>query len=477
MDKVKIIATIGPGSSSKSILMEMINAGLNVIRLNFSHGEYEEHRKVINLVKEIREETGKNIGILQDLSGPKIRVGHLPKGSVDLQNNQQVFLKPGDSYSTDKGIHILPISYAKLLEDIQIGGKILLDDGYISLKAEKKTENAIECRVINGGKLKSHKGVNFPGQKLSVSAPTDKDLKALAFGLKNEVDFVALSFVQEREDIIVLKREIERLGGNAQVIAKLERDTALNNLDEILDEADGVMVARGDLGIECDLAMVPVYQKIIVRRANLKGKPVITATQMLESMIHNPLPTRAEVTDVANAIYDGTDAIMLSAETAVGKYPAESIAMMRTIANNVESNLGVDRGWGINTESNVSFYPQLAIAQSICKSSEELKAKIIVANTISGQTARLISLFRPKIRVAGMTPSLKTFYQLSLVWGIDAIYHQGLDNDFMEMLNTDERILLEKGLVEKGDLIVVSAGVPQGTSGGTNIMKLHYIKG
>ncbi|MBN2533598.1 MAG: pyruvate kinase [Spirochaetales bacterium] len=475
MNKVKIICTIGPSCSSYKMLKNLVNAGMNVARLNFSHGTYEDHEAVIELVKRIREETGKNIGILQDLSGPKIRVGNLPDNQITLERGTSVRLVPGEKYTNTGGIHFIPVKYEHLLKDAEEGGRILLDDGYIALKVEKKESDSLLCTVSDGGILKSKKGVNFPGQVLSGKAPTKKDLSDLAFGVGKGVDFIALSFVQTKDDIMTLKDEIKKLGGTQPVVAKIERDTALKELDAIISASDAVMVARGDLGIECELSMIPIYQKLIVRLCNLKAKPVITATQMLESMIKNPLPTRAEVTDVANAIYDGSDAIMLSAETAVGDFPAGVVSIMRKIADNVEKNLWLDRGWVRDERPALKVEPGLAIAESVCNSAREMEAKYIIANTMSGKTARLISMFRPRTSIIAMTPVLETYYQLSMVWGLKTIYNKQLNADFISMVKKDEEILKSQGLVKPGDRIVVSAGIPQAVPGKTNIMKLHTI--
>lgn len=475
MNKVKIICTIGPSCSSYEMLKTLVEAGMNVARLNFSHGTHENHGIVIDRIKRIREEEGKNIGILQDLSGPKIRVGNLPDNQITLETGSSVRLVTGKMYSKTGDIHNIPVSYEYLLQDVQEGGRILLDDGYIELRAEKKEPDSLLCHVCDGGILKSKKGVNFPGQILSGNAPTKKDLSDLAFGVEKGVDFVALSFVQTKNDIVALKNEIDRLGGTQIVVAKLERDTALREMDAIISASDCVMVARGDLGIECELSMIPIYQKLIVRLCNLKAKPVIIATQMLESMIKNPLPTRAEVTDVANAIYDGSDAIMLSAETAIGDFSTEAVCMMRKIADNVEKNLWLDRGWVRDERPKLKVEPELAIAESICNSAEETEAKYIIANTMSGKTARLISMFRPRTRIIAMTPVLETYYQLSLVWGLKTIYNKKLNADFIAMVEKDEEILKKLGLVRSGDRIVVSAGIPHAIPGKTNIMKLHTI--
>jgi pyruvate kinase len=477
MNNVKIICTIGPKTSSLEMIGSLVDAGMNVARLNFSHGTHEEHREVIDRIKRVREEKGKNIAILQDLCGPKIRTGEFPNGSITLESGKKVRLHPRETYSETGGVQNIPVTYEHLLTDIKEGGRVLLDDGYIELLVLKKEADALLCSVSHGGILKNHKGVNFPGQVLSNKVPTDKDLEDLTFGIENKVDYVALSFVQRASELESLRGEIKRLGGKALCIAKLERDTALTNLDSIIDASDCVMVARGDLGVECDISMIPIYQKLIVRKCSLKAVPVIVATQMLESMINNPMPTRAEVTDVANAIYDGGDAIMLSGETAVGAYPVETVRLMRKIADNVEANLWLDRGW--TAESSGSEYPmdpELAIAKASCSAGEEAGVKYIIANTLTGKTARLISMRRPKTRILALTPEITTYYGLAMLWGVDAIYHPELAADFNTMIAEDEIVLKKRGLVKSGELVVVSAGIPQAVPGGTNLLKLHTIK-
>jgi pyruvate kinase len=475
MNRVKIICTIGPASSSLETIESLVDAGMNVARLNFSHGSYEEHRAVIENIKRVREKKNRNTAILQDLSGPKIRTGELPGGSVVLEEGKSVRLFPGGDYSESGGILNIPVSYEHLLDDIKEGGRVLLDDGYIELRAEKKDSDSILCRVIHPGILKSHKGVNFPGQTLSSKVPTDKDMADLSFGIENGIDLVALSFVQRPEEITYLKSEIRRLGSSASCIAKLERDTALENLDRIIDASDCVMVARGDLGVECEISMIPIYQKLIVRKCSEKAVPAIIATQMLESMIQNPMPTRAEVTDVANAIYDGADAIMLSGETAVGAFPVETVHMMRRIADNVEANIGLDTSWtgGLGSECPVS--PEDAISRAVCSASEDVDAKYIIANTLTGQTARLVSARRPKTPILALTPHIATYHRLALLWGVEAIHRPGLATDFGNMVLEDEGVLKTLGLARTGDLVVVSAGIPQAIPGGTNVMKLHTI--
>jgi pyruvate kinase len=329
--------------------------------------------------------------------------------------------------------------------------------------------------VLHGGTVQSHKGVNFPDQVLSESAPTEEDLRDLAFGLEQGVDMVALSFVQQAQDIRRLGQAMEKAGKRVPIIAKIERSTALPNLEEIVQAADALMVARGDLGVEAEISMIPIYQKQMVRSANYHGKPVITATQMLDSMIRNPRPTRAEVTDVANAIYDGTDAIMLSGETAVGRYPVETLAMMCRISMQVEQNLGLDRSWVREESGYFQYSSETALAAAAVKTAEAIDARFIVAPTMTGRTARLIAMHRPATPIVGITPNLSTYYQLSLVWGVRALHVEGTEQDLVESISKTERVLVSLGWAKKGDTLVVTAGVPAFIAGGTNVMKVHQV--
>ena len=473
--KTKIVCTIGPASSSYECLQELVDSGMNVVRLNFSHGTYGDHLDIIQKIRRLRQQTGRNIGILQDLSGPKIRVGDLPAEGVDLPTGSTVFLMAGAGFEwTDKPLTI-PVSYPALTNDVPTGSRILLDDGSIALEVRENTGERLRCSVVNGGTLRKHKGVNFPDQTLSQTVPTAKDLEDLSFGMRNDVDFVAQSFVQSAHDMLRLREAVKEEGGDVAIIAKLERSSALQNLDSILEVSDGVMVARGDLGIEADLSMIPIYQKLILRKANLGGLFAITATQMLDSMIRQPTPTRAEVTDVANATYDGSDAIMLSGETSVGKYPVETVRMMRTIANHVEDNLGLDRGWIREESPDLRYTNEMAVATSVCTAAEKIGAKLIIAYTISGKTAKTIAMYRPITPIVAITPKQSTHYQLSLVWGIRSILLPQLEADFVKSMQLGEIALKKHGFVQNGDQVVVSAGIPAGYAGGTNLMKIQII--
>ena len=474
-DKTKIICTIGPSSWSVEILHRLADAGMNVARLNFSHGSHEQHARTIEKIKQIRKETGHNIGILQDLSGPKIRTGNLPEEGVVLEDDSLVRLVPGREFDTAASPLCIPVEYPNLLADIKENTRILLDDGLLELTAAKTASDHLECRVVHGGTLLSHKGVNFPGCVISQRAPTAKDLQDLAFGLDQGVDFVALSFVQTSDDIANLRGEIEKRKANVSVIAKLETATSVQNLDGIIDMCDGVMVARGDLGIETELTMLPINQKLIISKANSKGIIVIVATQMLDSMIRNPLPTRAEVTDVANAIHDGADAIMLSGETASGKYPLEAVTIMRQVARNVETNISLTGRWMHDQRQRTYPSGEMAIAHSVCTSAEKLNAVLIAAHTLSGQTARLISQVRPTTRIVAITPVESTHHQLSLAWGVESIYAHGMETDFLKSIARADDILIDAGFVKKDDLVIVSTGIPASIAGGTNLMKIHRI--
>ena len=448
---------------------------MDVARVNFSHGTHASNLEIINRLKQLREETGRNIGILQDLGGPKIRVGDLGPDGVELVEGRTVRLAPAPVPEARHLRNAIPVHYPHLIADVPEGSRLLLDDGLLELAVERREADYLDCTVVHGGRLSSRKGVNFPDVSLTQRALTSKDVSDLEFGLDQGVDYVALSFVQQADDIENLREITASASTPPKLIAKLERAAAIRNLDEIIDKSDGVMVARGDLGIEADISMIPIYQKQIIRKANLRGVLTVTATQMLDSMIRNPLPTRAEVTDVANAIYDGSDAIMLSGETAVGEYPVQTVRMMRRIADQVEANLGLDRGWVRSDQQEDRYSPELAVARSVCQTAERVNARCIVAQTISGQTARLISMYRPPVPIVAVTPLRSTFQQLSLVWGVRALCLPDFHQDFLQTASAGNRLLLEKGLVSEGDLIVISAGIPALQPGGTNVMKLHVV--
>jgi pyruvate kinase len=465
--KIKIVCTLGPASQSPEVLDALVAAGMDVARVNFSHGTPESNRLLIRGARRAARKAGRNLAVLQDLAGPKIRIGELPPEGVALSAGQSVRL----AAAWDPRGPTLPLPHPAVLAEVPEGALLRLDDGRLELTVERRSGDGLECRVVSGGLLLSRKGVSLPGLRLSERAPTARDLADLALGLEEEVDYAALSFVQDAEDL----RALARAAGGSQVrlVAKLERGVALDNLSGILETCDAVMVARGDLGLETDLAMIPVHQKLIIREANRRGRPVITATQMLESMMRQPLPSRAEVSDVANAIYDGTDAVMLSGETAVGQRPVETLAMMRRIADAVEANLGIDRG-GLPVETEAED-PAEAVARAACAAAERLGARLILAQTLTGRTARLISRYRPRTPLVAVTPRESTRRSLALVWGVRALCLPGLQEDFQATTARAGKLLAEEGLARPGDLLVVLAGLPAG--GHTNLLKVERLGG
>jgi pyruvate kinase len=472
--RVKKICTIGPASRDPAIMERLVDQGMNIARLNFSHGDHTAHGKDIDALKALRERRGINLGILMDLSGPKIRLGAIRDEPVSVATGQTIKLYIGTE--SKAGVpDEFPVNYPHLLSDVKPGKRILIDDGLVILTVSSVGRDALVCTVEHGGEMRSHKGVNFPEQKLTATAPTEKDLDDLRFGLAAGVDMVALSFVQTAEDITRLREEMEKADRIVPIIAKIERPTALEELDEILNAADAIMVARGDLGIEADISMIPIYQKKMIRACNLKGKPAITATQMLDSMIRNPTPTRAEVTDVANAVYDNTDAIMLSGETAMGAFPVEAIAMMDKIAFQVETNplFGkprIDRNLLPARENS-----EQALAASAVDIAASVGARYIVAPTITGHTARLVSNNRPDTPILAVTSSESLYYQLSLLWGVEAMLLPETESTFMGTITKIEKALLARKMVKKGEYIVVAAGMPPHKAGGTNVVKVHKI--
>ncbi|NLK72673.1 MAG: pyruvate kinase [Clostridiales bacterium] len=471
MKKTKIVCTLGPASESKETLKEMIKAGMNVARLNFSHGTHEEHKKRIDLIKEIRQEMDVHVAILLDTKGPEIRTGKFDKEEIILKEGSYFTLTVRDIIGNDE---ISSVTYAGLVNDVKIGDKILIDDGLIELVVEEIKETDIKCRVLNSGIVKNHKGINLPGVKINLPAVTSKDEADILFGIENDIDFIAASFVRRVSDVLDIKRILEH--NNASdigIIAKIENQEGVDNIDDILSIADGIMVARGDLGVEIKAEEIPIIQKRIIRRCNLLGKPVITATQMLDSMIRNPRPTRAEVTDVANAIFDGSDAVMLSGETAAGKYPVESVKTMANIALQAEAALNYEailREKGVDKALSITD----AVSHATCTSAQELGAAAILTATSSGYTSMMVSKFRPKPPVIAATSNPKVARKMSLVWGTVALLRDKADNA-EAIFEKSIEIALEKGYINSGDLIVITAGIPVGVSGGTNTMKVHIV--
>ena len=414
--QTKIVCTIGPATESPEMIRKLIEAGMNVARLNFSHGTYEQKIRIIDTIREISAELNIPIGILQDLSGPKIRTGELVSDLSVMLKDGTDFALIGEEIQGDE--HRVSTTYFKVIsEKLKSSERIFLADGSIELMVEGVEKNQINCKVISGGELRSKQGINFPGVSLNIPAVTEKDISDLAFGIEKGVDFVALSFVQRAWDLIPVKNVIQNKNLDIPIIAKIEKHEALNNIDEIIDVADGIMVARGDLGIEIPLEQVPIMQKMMIHKAGVKGKPVITATQMLESMIENSRPTRAEVTDVANAIFDGTDAIMLSGETSIGKYPVQAVEMMDRISLITESALPYEEILRQRSSSINHTVPD-AIGHAACYTALDINAKAIICCTRSGYTARMVTKYRPKPMIIAVTPLNTTFKRLALSWGV-----------------------------------------------------------
>ncbi len=479
--RAKIVATIGPSSDSEEMLRKMIVAGLDVARLNFSHGTHESHGEIIARIRKLSDELDKPITILQDLQGPKLRVGDLPKDGVQLISGEKIVLKPveEESQSVEQNgqeVIVIPMDVPNLVKSVHSGNRILLDDGHMELEVISVGPHSLEARVIIGGVLKSHKGVNLPGALLDFPSLTEKDIEDLQFGLEQRVDVVAISFVRTAEDVQRVRDVIHQTDPSQSgmpIIAKLERPEAVENLEEILDTADGVMVARGDLAVETSPASVPIIQKKIIQAANRKARVVITATQMLESMIMNPRPTRAEASDVANAIFDGSDAVMLSGESASGQYPLESIEMMAGIVMEAEAHFGE---WG-NCKIELNE-PTQDDAVSITRAAKELAQDRCVASiavfTQTGRTALLMSKVRPNVPIVAFTPEIETYRRLGMMWGVDPMlvpYASNLES----MLAHVDNALIASTNIQMGDQIVMISGFPVGAMRPPNFALLHAI--
>ncbi len=467
MRKSKVVCTIGPASCSREMMHSLIKNGMDVARLNFSHGDHEFHKRAIKFIREESKKLNKPTAILQDLQGIKIRVGLVAGGSVELKKGTEIFLHAGKEISSNKHIFI---SYPALGNDAKTGDKILFDDGLIQTAVTGKTKDGLKAKVIEGGILKDKKGVNLPHTRITLSSFTEKDRNDLGFGLKMDVDYVALSFVRNARDIKIVKEWLEQRHRALPLIAKIEKPEALQNIDEILDETEGIMIARGDLGVEISPEEVPIIQKSLINKANAKGKLVITATQMLESMTEHARPTRAEATDVANAVIDGTDALMLSAETATGKYPLDAVKMMDKIIRYTESQTGTHNNELGSQSSDFSG----AVAEAACTAADDIKARAIVAFTQSGFTARLVSKFRPKVPIIAFTPHIDIKRRMALYWGVVPFLIRHVYNTD-GMIKEVERSLLGAGIAKKGDNIVITAGSPLMARGKTNFMKLHTV--
>lgn len=473
MVHTKIVATIGPASRSPEMLEKMIEAGLNVARINFSHGNHAMHAETIERIRSASVKVGMPVAILGDLQGPKLRVGHMAGEGVNLIPGQQVTL------TTDKSVigqgQLIPVQYSALPQALEPNDSILLDDGLLEMVVVETTDTTVIAEIVIGGMLKSNKGLNLPRASLAISAITKKDRRDLIFALENQVDWIALSFVREAAEVLELRELIRKAPFNRSVpvISKIEKPEAVQNIDAIIEASDGIMVARGDLAIETSSEAVPMSQKMIIRKSNEAGIPVITATQMLDSMIRNPRPTRAEASDVANAILDGTDAVMLSGETAVGAYPLRTIKMMRRIAERAEAGMlaaGL-RQYGPGHITGVAE----AVAHATVETALEVNAAAIITPTVSGSTARLICKYRPAMPIVATTPNPAIQRQLSLYWGVISYLARRTDNTD-EMINASVRVALFNDLVKEGDTVVITAGTAGSPAGSTNLMKVQVIQ-
>lgn len=469
MRKTKIVCTIGPASRVYDVIENLIRMGMNVARLNFSHGSYKEHLQVIENIRQASLKIGQPIAILQDLGGPKIRIGKIIKEPIFLKEGSSFILTnrkvPGDEQEVS-------LTFPSLPQKVKKGDCIFLADGTLELKVKEFTSTDIICRVVRGGKLTSHQGVNIPNISIDIPSLTEKDYQDILFGIKNKVDFIGLSFIRRAEDVLKVRKILkENKAEEISLIAKIEKKEAVDNLKEIIEASDGIMVARGDLGVEIPLENVPLVQKNIIKKCNFVGKPVITATQMLMSMMSNPRPSRAEVTDVANAILDGTDAIMLSEETAVGNYPLEAVETMNKIALRIEKAIDYEK---ILSERSISVKPTNAdaISHATCQVALDLKVKAIVTFTFSGSTARMVSRYRPPVPIIAASTQDSTVKKLTLSWGVYPFKTEELaDTD--DMITRSRKVALETGLVRPGEKIVITAGIPFRVPGSTNLLKVE----
>jgi pyruvate kinase len=472
MIKTKIIATLGPASSDVNQIHDLILAGVDVFRINLSHGDHHSQAALISAIKEARVRANCETAILLDTRGPEIRTGDIENGFIDLEQGHTFFLTTEAVPSTRDRVGV---NYKDITGDLEIGDTILLDDGNLTLRVSGVNDNEIETEVVVGGRLGAHKRVSLPGVKINLPSLIDKDIDDICFGSEMEVDFIAVSFVRKAEDVLAVRRVVEEAGGRQKIISKIENQEAIDNLEEILDLSDGLMVARGDLGVELAPEKVPLYQKKIIQMANRQGKPVITATQMLESMIHNSRPTRAEASDVTNAIFDGTDAVMLSGETAVGNYPLEAVRFLVKSAEISEAALPYEQ-----LLSTGALYSTQTVPNSICYAScaiaNDLKAHAILAATQTGQTASLVARHRPRPSIIGMSPDASSRRQMQLIWGVIPLGVQDSDS-INDIFDNGIKSAMKRNLLKHGDLIVITAGIPYKIAGSTNMLKIQEVGG
>lgn len=471
MRKTKIICTLGPATDSDEILEQLIQKGMDVARLNFSHGTHETQKKRMAKVRLFRERHGRPVAILLDTKGPEIRTGNFEKGPVTLKAGEIFTLTGRDVAGNSSQVSI---TYPKLAEDITPGSRILIDDGLVELKAEAIHDMDIQCRVLNPGQIDSHKGINVPGTHIMLPYLSENDKKDLLLGIAEDVDYVAASFVRTAKDVKKIRTFLDENGGSEiRIVAKIENREGVENIDEIIEVSDAIMIARGDMGVEIPAEDVPVIQKLIIQKVYEAGKQVITATQMLESMIHQPRPTRAETTDVANAIYDGTSAIMLSGETAAGEYPLETLEMMIRIANRTERDINYRRRF-FHRERPADPDVTDAICHATCTTAHDLNARAIITVSKSGRSARMISKYRPDCDIIGCAVTDKVYRQLNLSWGVTPILLQE-KKDVFELFEHGICVSQRMQLIESGDTVVFTSGVPIGQSGTTNMIKVQTV--
>jgi pyruvate kinase len=471
MRMTKIVCTLGPAVDDEKILEQLILGGMDVARLNFSHGTHQEQQIRVDRLKKVREKVGVPVPLLLDTKGPEIRLGKFEKGEVVLQENNE-FILVNETILGDE--QKSTISHKELYKDVKIGTRILINDGLVAMEVTKVDGKDIYCRILNGGVLSNNKGVNIPETDTHLPALTEQDIEDIKFAIRNDFDFIALSFVRKAANVHEVRRLLKKHGGeDLKIISKIENREGVNNFDEILNVSDGIMVARGDLGVEIPTEEVPIVQKMIIEKCYKNGRPVITATQMLESMIKNPRPTRAESSDVANAVYDGTSAIMLSGESAMGKYPIESVKTMARIAQKAEQAIDYSKKLGLMNFDTLGSITN-AISYATCTTALQLKASAIISVTRSGQTARMISRFRPSCPIIAPTDDPRVQRQLCLSWGVIPCLVSELKS-MEEIFETGVGKALEMNLVKNGDIVVITAGVPAGTSGTTNLLKVHTV--
>lgn len=469
--KTKILVTLGPATKDLAMIRELIKTGIDAVRLNLSHGNYEFFEEIFNTLHLACTDENTPMAILVDIQGPKIRIGDLEPSSVFIYSGNKIEITIKDILGNDK---IISTSYKPLINDAKIGDKILINDGLIRLTVEEKKSDSLICKIDNGGILSPRKGMNLPGMKLSTPSITEKDFKDLEFVLKYRVDYIALSFVRCADDILQLKNWLKGKGKKIPVIAKIEKKESIENLEEIIDTADGIMVARGDLGVELPPQDVPVLQKTIIRKCNEAGKLVITATQMLESMIHSPIPTRAEASDVANAVWDGTDVVMLSGETSVGEFPINTVQIMNDIIKNAEQHREDRTNNYYITPDSLQENLFDSVGKAIVEISRQINAQAIVVFTFEGRTARIISKYRPESKIIAISNSFETMNNLCLHWGVTSVYREKIDKEHLAIDDAKE-LLLNSNLANKGDLVIFTAGAPYSEKSRANWLRFEVI--